>query len=357
MVQVKNVLLAVISLSGALATPIVKRDTFTPAASASYALPSFLTPVRPAPNPSYGVTPINTDFEVESVDILDKQEDPDNPLTIYRDGGGSCNIGNRTLWLFCDTLGYQNDTFKAMTDNSLSVARSFDDPSLLSDATSNSLTSYGWQPAVPFTDDEYPWRNWPSKRYAMWTYTNCLQINDNLAVHFFNLYKYSSIYSASSLGNTMVTLNFDPDADMLTVTRNMQVTFPPSTYQYGSFASMVVNGVAFLYALDSTYSGKKDIHVARVATNSLSQFDKYQYYDASTKTWSYTQPAPTERRQSAAVISNWMPYSTGSMFYSEYHNAYLLVYFSNWADSTFRVSYAPTPVGPIPITRTQKRPN
>ncbi|KAK9251351.1 hypothetical protein V1507DRAFT_464708 [Lipomyces tetrasporus] len=41
-----------------------------------------------------------------------------------------------------------------------------------------------------------------------------------------------------------------------------------------------------------------------------------------------------------------MPYSTGFMFFSEYHNAYLLVCFSNRADSTFRVSYAPSPVGP-----------
>ncbi|KAJ8097259.1 hypothetical protein POJ06DRAFT_260928 [Lipomyces tetrasporus] len=346
MVHPKNILLVTISLSKALATPIVKRDTPSAVASVSYALPSLLTPVRQAPSPSYGVTPNNTDFEIESFEEFGKQEDPDNPLTIYRDGGGSCSIGNRTIWFFCDTSGYQNDTFKAITDNSLSVARTFDEPSLLTDATSNSLYSYGWNPAVPYTAEEYPWRNRPSKRYVMWTYTNCLQVSENRAVQYFHLYKYNSLSSTSDWGNTMATLDFDPDTEMLTVTRDKQVTFPNTTYEYGSFANMVVDGVAFLYALDTKYSSKKDVHVARVATDSLSQYDTYQYYDASTKTWSYNQPQPTARRQSAAVMSNYMPYSTGSMFYSEYHNAYLLVYFSNWADSTFRVSYAPSPVGP-----------
>ncbi|KAK9490744.1 hypothetical protein V1508DRAFT_406131 [Lipomyces doorenjongii] len=216
-------------------------------------------------------------FEIESLDELRKQEDPDNPLTIYRDGQRSCNIGNRTIWFFCDTLGYNDGTSKAMTDNSLS----------------------------------------------------------HRAVQFFNLRKYNSIWSASDLGNTTVTLEFDPDTEMLTVTRDQQVTFPPTTYAYGSFASIVGNGVAFLYGLDTTYSNKMDVHVARVSFNHISDYKKYQYYDASTKSWSFTQPLPTARRPSAAVTSNWMPYSTGSMFYSEYHSAYLLV-----------VSYAPFPVGP-----------
>ncbi|KAK9481783.1 hypothetical protein V1527DRAFT_478541 [Lipomyces starkeyi] len=347
MVYIQDILLATIAASGVLATPVVKRDTATPAASVSYAIPSYLTPVRPAPNPSYYVWPANnTDFVVESLEDFGKQEDPDNPLTIYRDGGGSCNIGNRTIWFFCDTLGYDNGTFKAMTDNSLSVAQSFDDPSLLADATSNSLYSYGWQPAVPYTGEEYPWRNWPSQRFTLWTYTNCIQTTNTQAVQFFHVYKSNSYTSTSNWGNTMAILNLDPNTNMLTISRNEQVTFPNTTYSYGSFASMVVNGVAFLYALDNTYSGGKDVHVARVATWQITQYNKYQYYDASTKTWSYTRPQPTARRQSAAIMSNWIPYSTGSMFYSEYHNAYLLIYFDNWADSTFKVSYAPSPVGP-----------
>ncbi|KAK9365561.1 hypothetical protein V1509DRAFT_632694 [Lipomyces kononenkoae] len=273
-------------------------------------------------------------------------EDPDNTLSVYRDGGGSCNIANRTIWFFCDTLGYENDTFKAMTDNSLSVARSFDEPSLLSDATSNYLYSYGWQPAIPYTSVEYPVRNSPSERFVLWTYTNCIQTSDTEAVQFFELTKYNSIFSTTYWGNTMAVLNLDTATNMLTVTRNQQVMFPNTTYSYGSFANMVVEGVAFLYALDTTYSGNQDVHVARVATWEMSNINMYEYYDASTKTWSYTQPQPTARRQSAAVISNWIPYSTGSMFYSEYHNAYLLIYFDGWADSTFRVSYAPSPVGP-----------
>ncbi|KAK9313391.1 hypothetical protein V1524DRAFT_436183 [Lipomyces starkeyi] len=245
MVYIKDILLATIAISGVLATPVVKRDTATPAASVSYALPSYLTPVRPAPNPSYYVWPANnTDFVVESLEDFGKQEDPDNPLTIYRDGGGSCNIGNRTIWFFCDTLGYDNGTFMAMTDNSLSVAQSFDEPSLLADATSNSLYSYGWQPAVPYTSEEYPWRNWPSQRFTLWTYTNCIQTTATQAVQFFHVYKSNSYTSSSNWGNTMAILNLDPNTNMLTISRNEQVAFPNTTYSYGSFASIPEAGTS-----------------------------------------------------------------------------------------------------------------
>ncbi|KAK9365076.1 hypothetical protein V1509DRAFT_424252 [Lipomyces kononenkoae] len=348
MVNIKATLLVTVFISSrAFASPLVQRSTSSKtAASVSYELPSFLTPVRPAPNPSYYVYPTNTNFEVESIQELGKQNDPDNPLAVYRDGGGSCSIGNRTVWFFCDTLGYDENDFKAMADNSLAVARSFNEPTFLADATSNSRVSYGWGPAVPYTSEEYPWQDFPSKRYAMWTYTNCLQVSENQAVQFFTLNKFSSRLDYYGLGNTMVTMDFNPKTQMLTLTRDQQVTFPTTTYAYGSFASIVVNGVAFLYGLDTTYSSNKDVHVARVPVSHISDLSKYLYYDAWTKKWTSKRPKPTARHQSAAVMSNSMPYSSGSMFYSEYHNAYLLVYFSNWADSTFRVSYAPSPVGP-----------
>ncbi|KAJ8104112.1 hypothetical protein POJ06DRAFT_235081 [Lipomyces tetrasporus] len=135
----------------------------------------------------------------------------------------------------------------------------------------------------------------------MWAYTIASK-PQRIEQYSLHLYKYDSLSSTSDWGNTMATLEFDPDAEMLTVTRDKQVTFPNTTYTYGSVASMVVDGVAFLYALDTTYSGKQDVHVARVAVDSLSQYDEYEYYDASTDIWIYTQPQPTGRRQSAAVI-------------------------------------------------------
>ncbi|KAK9331459.1 hypothetical protein V1520DRAFT_82843 [Lipomyces starkeyi] len=100
MVNLKSTVPLAFSISGALATPIVKSTASTLAASVSYALPSLLTQVRPPPNPSYYLNPTNTHFEVESLEEFGKQEDPDNPLTIYRDGRGSCNIGNRTICFF-----------------------------------------------------------------------------------------------------------------------------------------------------------------------------------------------------------------------------------------------------------------
>ncbi|KAK9385967.1 hypothetical protein V1515DRAFT_640054 [Lipomyces mesembrius] len=262
MVSIKSTLLVAISISGALASPIVKSIASTlAAASVSYALPSFLTPSD------------QHTFRDRVIRGFGKQEDPDYPLTIYRDGGG-----------------YSDGTFKAMTDNSLSVARSFDNP-----------------------------------RYAMWTYTNCLQATNNRAVKFFNLRKYNSIWSASDLGNTMVTLDFDPDTEMLTVTRDQQVTFPPTTYAYSLFASMVVNGVdstASILPIPTRWMSTSPelLSIASQITKIL--LSHCPLHDADQR-WSSRIGCRTRR---------------GSMFYSEYHNAYLLV---------FRVSYAPSPVGPF----------
>ncbi|KAK9235876.1 hypothetical protein V1525DRAFT_458176 [Lipomyces kononenkoae] len=314
-----------------------------PVASTTYPIPSILTPAR-ATNPQFSQAPLqHSSFAVSSTVPFGKMVDPTNAYTIFRDGGGSCHIANRTLFFFCDTNAYLNGTFKGFASNSISVATNFSQPNALSDASCTPST--GCPAAIPWTPAEAATQGYPSKRYALWVYTNCVPTGNNTAVHFWSLNKYSSDFSYAGLGNTMVQYALDPTTNHLTLTRNTEITFAPPTYPYGSFANVVVNGTAYLYGIDITYN-RNDVHLAMAPVDTITNLTTWQYYNASSQTWTSTMPVPTARAQSAAVIQNSIPFSTGTIFFSEYHNAFLLVFFDNWADSTFRVLSAPSPVGP-----------
>ncbi|KAK9242314.1 hypothetical protein V1506DRAFT_524656 [Lipomyces tetrasporus] len=74
----------------------------------------------------------------------------------------------------------------------------------------------------------------------------------------------------------------------------------------------------------------------------------WRYYDRGVDTWSNTEPLPTARRQSAAIIS--LPsgkYSvdSDSVICSAYHNPYLL-FFLTGDHINLRVKYASTRIGP-----------
>ncbi|KAK9248164.1 hypothetical protein V1506DRAFT_511827 [Lipomyces tetrasporus] len=328
------------TLGGAIAA----RDP-TPAASTTYPIPSVLTPAR-ATSPQFSQSPLmHSTYTVASRADYGKMVDPSNTYTLFRDGGGSCAIANRTLWFFCDTLAYRTSDGKYMgaASNSISLATNFSEPNVLKDASCTPAT--GIRPAMPWTSVEATVAGSPTNRYALWSYTNCVPTGDNTAVHFWIVTKFNSGSSTRTYGNTMAQYSLDPTTNQFTVTRDSQVTFAPPTYTYGSFANVVVNGVAYLYGLDTKYS-KNDAHLAKAPVNTIADLSTWQYYNASSGTWSSTMPVPTARQQSAAVIRNSIPFSTGTVFFSEYHNAFLLVFLDNWADSKFRVLSAPSPVGP-----------
>ncbi|KAK9357941.1 hypothetical protein V1504DRAFT_442521 [Lipomyces starkeyi] len=271
----------------------------SPAASTTYPLPSILTPAR-ATDPQFSQSPLqHSSFSVNSTVEYGKMEDPSNLYILYRDGGGSCPITNRTLWFFCDTLAYRetDGTCVGAASNSVSLATNFSLPNILMDASCTPAT--GFNPAIPFTSAEAALAGHPS------------------------IVKFTSTSTYYTKGNTMAQYSLNTTSNNFTVTRASQITFAPPTYMYGTFANVVVDGVAYLYGLD-----------------------------ISSQTWNSTMPVPTQREQSAAVIQNSIPFSTGTIFFSEYHNAFLLVFFDNYADSKYQVLSAPSPVGPWATTNT-----
>ncbi|KAK9327639.1 hypothetical protein V1520DRAFT_299032, partial [Lipomyces starkeyi] len=321
----------------------------SPAASTTYPLPSVLTPAR-ATDPQFSQSPLqHSSFSVNSMVEYGKMEDPLNSYILYRDGGGSCPIANRTLFFFCDTLAYQETggTFVGATSNSVSLATNFSLPNILMDVSCTPAT--GINPAIPFTSAEAVLAGHPSSRYALWTFTNCVPTGDNSSVHFWEVVKFTSTLSYYTKGNTMAQYSLNTTSNNFTVTRASQITFAPPTYMYGTFANVVVDGVAYLYGLDISYS-RNDVHLAMAPVSTITDLSTWEYYNASSQTWNSTMPVPTQREQSAAVIQNSIPFSTGTIFFSEYHNAFLLVFFDNYADSKYQVLSAPSPVGPWTTT-------
>ncbi|KAK9331220.1 hypothetical protein V1520DRAFT_325786 [Lipomyces starkeyi] len=335
------VLLCTVALAGAQ----------TPAASQSFPIPSILTPYVPT-KPLYFKTPVMKPFTISKVVNWWRMNDWAQVYDIYRDGGGSCSLYNRTFWVYCDTTAYSKTTGKIVgaASNSMTLAMDFNYPNRLKDFTM--IPSTGWKPAIPFTDYEASFSGNIGTRYALWTYTNCVQLTPTRAMHFFNVQKFYNAYSSKQYGNTMAIYTMDPVTNQITIERPEQYWYLNTTYPYGSFASVVVNNVAYLYGIDRLYSGNYDVHLAKVPVGYETNRNYYRYYDAASGGFSYTMPVPTARRQANAVIQGTQPFSTGTVFWSDYHNAFLLVFFNNWVDSTFRVLSAPSPIGPWNVSNT-----
>ncbi|KAK9433306.1 hypothetical protein V1505DRAFT_362294 [Lipomyces doorenjongii] len=317
----------------------------TPVASSTYPIPSIITPYNQT-SPKFDAGKIqNSDFEVHDVLDFGILKDYNNEYSLDRDGGGSCSIGNRTFWFFCDTIvADSTGAFRGFTSNSVALALDYNHAGWLRDISASS--TYGVFAAIPYTDEEATLSKDVFNRYAIWTYTDCVAVSDTSAVHFWEVVQYSSGVGPISRGTTMAVYNIDPDKNELTVTREEQFFYSGDGYAYGSFANVVVDGIAYLYALDSTYSSRQDVHLARAPVSQITDKSTWSYFDAASGEWSSTQPSASVRNAAAAVISNSMPFSSGNIYYSEYHNQYLLVFFNNWIDNTFRVLSAPTPAGP-----------
>ncbi|KAK9448436.1 uncharacterized protein V1518DRAFT_317844 [Limtongia smithiae] len=342
-------LLGVVHAATTTTTATTSSTTTTSAYSSVFAIPTILTPYdRTSPKLSY--SPVEGSFSVASVTDWGKLKDYSSTWTIYRDGGGMCTLNNRTIWIFNDANAYTSSgVFAGAATNSMSLANTFSNASLLTDFTIG--PSVGYFPATPWwgtTESQYATS--PSHRYALWTYTNCVQISATSAVHFFGLNKFSTTTSSTYYGNTMAIFGINESTGKINVTRPSEVFFPNTTYPYGSFANVVVNGYAYLFGVDKTYSSSLDVHLAQVYTGYITDITKYRYWNAGTKLYETTQPTPTARRQSAAIIQSGIAFSTGSMFYSEYHNAYLLIFFSNYVDNTFRLMSSPSPLGTWNVT-------
>ncbi|KAK9461786.1 uncharacterized protein V1516DRAFT_672976 [Lipomyces oligophaga] len=272
-----------------------------------------------------------------------KIKDDQKPWTVHRDVPCICPIGDRVFWFFDDTFVYkEDDTFVGAASNSFAVSRSSDSPS---DVEEISITLEGKVTVViPWTSEEKDIQ-YSSDRYAIWSYAPCIPIDDYHAAHQWTIVKFTNSSYSEILGYAMMEYEIDESTSEIAIKRNGMLTYDSGTYAYGSFASVLVNNKVYMYAVDPL-SAKYDVHLAAAPRYSIYDSSTWSYYDASTSSWSQTAPDCSQRNKDSAVISGKVPFSTGSVFYSEYHQAYLMVFFSAWADSTFYAIAGDSPAGP-----------
>ncbi|KAK9383597.1 uncharacterized protein V2V93DRAFT_362243 [Kockiozyma suomiensis] len=274
--------------------------------------------------------------------------DPSSPWDIHRDLPTVCPIGHYFFWFFSDTFAYKSDgSFVGAASNSVVVSRNANDPSSVQEI---SIENDGTvSVAIPWTDAEKKVQ-YEDDRYALWAFGPCIPIDGTHSSQVWSVVKFTNSSYSETIGYTIADYSIEDGS--LVVSRREVMTFSSTSYAYGAFASLLVNGVVYMYALDTKHSGKYDVHLASAPRATLYDQSTWSYYDGSTDSWTSTPPDSSQRNQDKAVLTGAMPFSTGSMFYSDYHNAYVLVYFTNWADSKFYAITASSPSGPWDTTAT-----
>ncbi|KAK9320026.1 hypothetical protein V1517DRAFT_18454 [Lipomyces orientalis] len=331
--------------------------------STSFTVPSILTPHFEV-SPPYHVTPRNVDFTVASVSNWGTLHDYsiDSSYIIRRQGPLTLSfIQNRTFWFAGPTSIF--DTVKRTgksSSTSVAMALNLAHPSWIREVSTTPVSSW---PVVPLTPAEKEIRRVYRYDFRFSTQAHSSLINDTSAIQFWDVTAYNNDGCEETAGSTLIIYTFDKTKNTLIVTRPAPVyqTLSPLRYPYGSFATLAVGGTTYLYAWDPFSTGdefndgwRKDIHVASAPSSSIADKSTWKYYDGHAGTWSATEPLPTARRQSQAIFTLSDPpfedlfayFLVGSIFYSEYHNAYLLIYSSTVDYRYVRVRYSSTPVGP-----------
>ncbi|KAK7203343.1 hypothetical protein BZA70DRAFT_269209 [Myxozyma melibiosi] len=352
--QLAAATLALASLASA--APLEERGLFGSASSSFVAQRQFTIPSVSGDRFSYQVSDSyrisgsckHDHLKVSSHSDKGKLSDPDSPWVIHRDLPTICPIGKYFFWFFDDSFAYKSDgTFVGAASNSVVVSRDSSNPASVEEI---SIEHDGTVVvAIPWTDEEKE-TQYDDDRYALWAFGPCVPIDDSHASQVWSIVKFANSSYSETVGYTVADYSISDGA--LEVTRREVTSMTTTTYPYGAFASLLVNNVVYMYALDSTYSDKYDVHLASVPRATIYDTSTWSYYDGGSDSWSSSPPDATKRNKDKAVFTGEMPFSTGSMFYSKYHNAYVLVFFTNWADSKFYAITSQSPAGPWNTTAT-----
>ncbi|KAK9457069.1 hypothetical protein V1511DRAFT_247272 [Dipodascopsis uninucleata] len=318
----------------------------TSTAETSYPVPSIVLSSGDTVASTYDVgNALNTKFKIYETLDFGYLNDWSNGYLLYRGAGGLCSLANRNIWFTGQTKVLNKNTGKTLAtlDSSATIATKFDHAWTL-DFTSN-LTTGLFNP-IPYTLNELDDNTHADSKVVLSAHTNCVPVSDTEAAHFWTREQYWDLVSKSIKGNTLAYYTLNPTTNTLDVRRDTETFFDSSkTYRYGSFANVVVNNIAYLYAVDDKH-GYFDIHVASVPVSTIRDQTTYKYYDNSNGQWDTSAPSNSNRRESQAILGWWQGFGSGSVFYSEYHNAYLFIFFTHAQDNKFHIYYSSTPVGP-----------
>ncbi|KAK7204029.1 hypothetical protein BZA70DRAFT_290580 [Myxozyma melibiosi] len=315
------------------------------------------------PSPRYHVYPRRTDFSVASfvnwgqiTDYNSKANDGDDYFSLETGPFAYCAIGNYSFWLSQygrgSLAGAGAHFLMAMNGSHPSWAKIHPD---LDDIDEDYNTM------IPYTDDENDAMNEPYYFTFFAPRSSCVMTSATTAVQVWEILHEKR--DDLAIGSMLVNYTINPDEGTFASTRPQDVYSSyyvdddddaDYQYGYGLLSTMKVNGVIYMYAVDrSSYGNYQDVLLASAPASTVLDKSTWSYWQNSTQSWNTTEPLATKRRQDDAVYtaSSSIGYqidggSMGSIFYSEYHHAYIFTYSTSDDPSTLIIEYAPTPAGP-----------
>ncbi|KAK9462065.1 uncharacterized protein V1516DRAFT_685092 [Lipomyces oligophaga] len=314
-------------------------------------LPVYDTPLTKVDH-HYIVGPIRTSFEVDTVGTWGefKHTHGGESIASYRPPVAFCPIGNHSFYFYGYSEG-TNDSYYAGTG--FAVAVSSLHPQQTVDIHMREDLPWGLMPKS--TEDDSVGYLYA---YLFVPRSPCVSINDTTSVQFWDAFTDTVTH-----GSLMTVYTLEDEGKTLRVDRpqHLYADMDENEYEYGLFASMVVHEVIYLYALDvSNYGNSRQILVARSHIDTVTDKSTWTYWTGSK--WTAVEPKATAAAPSASVIyelpddqtfyMSFSIYNPGaSIFYSEYHHAYLMIFVSSADTSSYIIEYAPTPIGPWTTNR------
>ncbi|KAK4498404.1 hypothetical protein PRZ48_011062 [Zasmidium cellare] len=180
-----------------------------------------------------------------------------------------------------------------------------DSPPLITKSSPKSITAYNWIPRAHIQG--LTLLN-PSQAYSL----------------------YRTTYTGTSNKNTL------PTATLVTTE-----FWKAGEIGFGDYGGVVKNGYAYLYGQNFNHNGT---FIARVPTGSVETRSAYQFYNATSLTWSSTLPSIND---TTAVIPNAGAGGQGTFYYSNYYKSYIWIGQAALEPvANFYISTAPAPEGP-----------
>ena len=137
-------------------------------------------------------------------------------------------------------------------------------------------------------------------------------------------------------GATLLEIKATPSGPQ--ANRIVDTLFTSQYIPYGTFAALagtpIKEGTFTIYLLGKTGTG---LQLARVESSGLSKLSAYEYFRPPDCTFVEGAPSIND----STVEDLYLPgsFSSGSVFYSPVFKTFLLIYFNDWADSTFNMRY------------------
>ncbi|KAK9461922.1 uncharacterized protein V1516DRAFT_673321 [Lipomyces oligophaga] len=327
-------------------------------------IPVYYTPFE-FPSHHYRVYPHHTSFKVDKVGTWGKLNDyssyvnrQDNWISKRNPVVTFCPIGNQSFWF----EGFSWVPLAGPFRTTLSIGKSSLHPNQVYDRVlrpgytidqSRELSQQGIDPfygeAALLSEEELPEQGdgdlYSDPTDNLQPRTFCVPIDDQTAIQFWYSYRRGSFIMVYTVKDNGTTLRLFRHDDLISDVSLHE-------YTYGLFGAMRVNQVIYLYAVDdSTYGQSRDVLLARALVDSYQDKSTWTYWNNQKQTWTAIEPKATVRRDQTYAIYS-LPdgdsfAGPSSIFYSDYHHAYLMVFVSSVSGtSTYIVEYAPTPVGP-----------